>query len=338
MIAPRWRRYLLAFFGVPFGLLVLLPSACWVAAASRESETRTSAAPATGHFVRSGDVELFVQESGPVNGTPVLLVHGTGAWSAIWRPTMDALADAGYRAIALDLPPFGFSERPTVPRYDDAAQAARLLGLMEALDLRGAILVGHSFGARPTVEAVLRDASRVHALVLVDAALNPATANAITEPPAFPVRAAVSLPMIRNPLVATTLTNPLLTKRLFQQLIFDPNDATDDLVRMIRQQFVVERTTAALGTWVQQFVRSDAPALNHDRARYTMLTMPTLLIWGDKDDITPLSKGREILSLLPNAEMITLANTGHIPAIEDPEQFHRALLMFLTAKAPVVPP
>src|SRR5512145_2820711 len=86
-----------------------------IAASLREKASRTEAAPSTGRFVDAGDVEVFVQELGPTSGNPVLLVHGTGAWSAIWRETMEALAIEGYRAIALDLPPFGYSERPRAP-------------------------------------------------------------------------------------------------------------------------------------------------------------------------------------------------------------------------------
>ena len=70
---------------------------------------------------RSGGV--FVQEKGPADGIPVVLFHGTAAWSELWRRTSDALAAAGFRVIALDLPPFGFSDRPgSYTRQDQAAR------------------------------------------------------------------------------------------------------------------------------------------------------------------------------------------------------------------------
>src|SRR5262245_4895126 len=77
----------------------------------RETMTPAEAAPPSGRLVRAADIAVYVQEAGPATGHPVLLLHGTGAWSEIWRETMTALATAGYRAIAIDIPPFGFSEK-----------------------------------------------------------------------------------------------------------------------------------------------------------------------------------------------------------------------------------
>jgi pimeloyl-ACP methyl ester carboxylesterase len=327
-------RYLLFILGVPVALIAIVLVAFWTAAQWRETTARAAAAPASGHFVSGGDVEMFVQESGPADGPPVLLVHGTGAWGAIWRPTMDVLAQAGYRAIAVDLPPFGFSERPRDGPYDDAAQAARLLAVLEALEAHDVTLVGHSFGARPTVEAAMMEPGRVRLLVLVDAALSPSTSVAMAPQPALPIRAAVGTRWIREPLVAATLTNPWLTKRLLQQLIFDPADATDEQVRMVQAQFPVTGTTRALGSWLHFFLLGEANGMNQDPARYASLTMPTLLIWGEKDVITPPAMGQALLGLFPRADLVTLANAGHIPAIEDAASFHSSLLGFLSAHQP----
>jgi len=104
-----------------------------IAAARREVLSRSEAAPSTGQFIHAADVQMFVQEDGPSDGPPVVLIHGTGAWSEIWRGTMHALAGAGYRAIALDMPPFGFSTRPTSADYSDSAQARRILVTLDSL-------------------------------------------------------------------------------------------------------------------------------------------------------------------------------------------------------------
>ena len=326
--------YLALFAGFLLAVVVAVPGVLWLAASLRESSTRTEAAPATGRVVRGGDLEVFIQEEGPASGPPVVLIHGTGAWSGIWRETMDALAGAGYRAIALDLPPFGFSERPSPPRYDDEAQATRIIGVLDALSLGGVTLVGHSFGARPTVEAAFRDPSRVRLLVLVDAALN---LHAAVGPPSRPpwlLRLALSTPLLRDPLVASTLTNPLLTRPLLRKLILDPGDATDAQVRMLQQQLPIAGTTHALGLWLREFLSSDERSSSSDRTRYQALTMPTLLLWGRDDAITPLSQGQDLLTLVPNAELVILDHTGHIPAIEDAPAFNGALLRFLAAHSP----
>jgi pimeloyl-ACP methyl ester carboxylesterase len=120
--------------------------------------------------VRAHDLDLYIQEVGPESGQVVLLVHGTGAWSEIWRSTLERLAAAGYRAVAVDMAPFGYSEQPAAGDYTTASQGRRLAALVESLG-SPVVLVGHSFGARATVEAAMLAPERLRALVLVDAAL-----------------------------------------------------------------------------------------------------------------------------------------------------------------------
>ena len=94
-------------------LLVLAAIATfWVGASVRETGLREELAPSSGHLVPTRSGGVFVQEKGPADGVPVVLFHGTAAWSELWRHTIDALAAGGFRVIALDLPPFGFSDRP----------------------------------------------------------------------------------------------------------------------------------------------------------------------------------------------------------------------------------
>ena len=78
------------------------------AAVLRETQTAAQVAPSEGRFVDTAQGRIFVLEQGPADGVPVLLAHGTGAWAGLWQPVLEALAEKGYRAIAFDLPPFGF--------------------------------------------------------------------------------------------------------------------------------------------------------------------------------------------------------------------------------------
>ena len=145
-------------------------------------------------------------------------MHGTGAWSETWRESLDTLAAAGFHAAALDLPPFGHSERPARPRYSRADQARRILGVLDALGARRAILVGHSFGAGPTVEAALLAPERVRALILVDAALSIRPDGVPPRPAPAAVRTLLAVTPLRNALVATFLTNPLVHAALARRL------------------------------------------------------------------------------------------------------------------------
>jgi len=128
-------------------LVILLITSFRLAASIRETGKRAELAPRTGHLVPTNSGGVFVQEKGPADGIPVVLFHGTAAWSELWRRTSDALAAAGFHVIALDLPPFGFSDRQG--SYTRQDQAARINDVLGALKVAPAIIVGHSFGAVP---------------------------------------------------------------------------------------------------------------------------------------------------------------------------------------------
>src|SRR5262249_4345722 len=164
----KWFVYALLL--IVIGVSALL-GACRYQASRREIRTRVEAAPASGRFVRAGDVNLFIQELGPPGAAVVVGVRGRGAGRELGRGTLVATAAAGFHAVALDLPPFGYSERPAPPAYGRQDQARRILGVIDALGVRQATLVGHSFGGGPTMEAALLAPERVHALVLADAAI-----------------------------------------------------------------------------------------------------------------------------------------------------------------------
>lgn len=273
----------------------------------------------------------------------MVLVHGTGAWSEIWRETMHALAARGYRAIALDMPPFGFTSRPSNVDYGDDAQGRRILGVLDALGIERATLVGHSFGGRPTMQAAFLAPDRVERLVLVDAALDlertihhtpdstPPAPSVATGSPLL--RAALGVRPLRDAVVASTLTNPRLTGWLLSKLIANQDAVTAERVAMLQRPFVVTGSTSRLGEWLVPFATTRTTSLATDRWRYRTLCVPTLVLWGARDSITPLDQGEDLARLVPNARLVVLRDAGHIPAIENPRGFESALVAFLDTRA-----
>jgi pimeloyl-ACP methyl ester carboxylesterase len=320
------RRAVVAIVVVVIGLPAVVLVGFRTSAARRETLSATAAAPRRGRFVRAADIDMYVQEAGPDTGAPVLLVHGTGAWSEIWRRTLDTLGASGYHAVAIDLPPFGYSERPVTAQYGDEAQARRILGVIAALRLERVTLVGHSFGARPTMEAFFLDDSHIAQLVLVDAALGLDTTAAGV---GVAVRAALAIRPIRNAIVAATLTNPRMTARLLRGLVADTTAVTGARVAMLQQPFVRQGTTASYGQWSRSFIAVRDPSLATERVRYRGIRVPTLVMWGEADSVTPMPQGEEIARLIPASSWVSLPRVGHIPAIEAPALFNAELLRWL---------
>jgi len=308
-------------------LVAVLAAFRWQAGV-RETLSRTEAAPSRGRFVRAGDVEIYVQELGPPRAPVVLFIHGMGAWSELWRETLDVTAAAGFRAVAMDLPPFGFSERPVPGAYGRQYQARRIVGVIDALGVKRAMLVGHSFGGGPTMEAVLLAPERIRSLVLADAAIG------LDAEPGGPAAAVLRARPLRNALVATTVTNPHLTRRLLTRFVADPGSVTDARVQLLQAPLVVRGSTDAFGDWLVDFLTSRDVPLSARPDFYRAVTVPTLLIWGDRDTTTPLAQGQRLAQLIRGAQLTVMSGIGHMPQIEDPAQFNRLLLTFLRTLPP----
>jgi pimeloyl-ACP methyl ester carboxylesterase len=313
---------------ISLGLVALVLLVCLalagfrVSAAYRETVPVARLTPSDGRLIATRSGRIFVQERGPRNGVPVVLFHGTAAWSELWRPTMDTLAAAGFRAIAFDIPPFGFSDRPGT--YSRRDQAERVFDILSALGAENAIIVGHSFGAGAAVETVMREPSRARALVLVDAALG-LTGDASAEAPGL-----LQIKWLREVLVAATITNPLMTETLVKQLIARKRRAKL-YVEVLQRPMARENTTEDFGDWLLYFLASDREAMSAQRGNYANIRQKVSIIWGDADTVTPLEQARDLQTLMPAAKLRVLTGLGHIPQIEDPDAFTRALLDELAA-------
>lgn len=319
---PRRRSRARIAFWVAVALLalpMLVLAGFRTAAGLRETATASDLAPKHGQFVPTRSGRMFLQQKGPEGGKPVVLIHGTGAWSELWRPVIDHLAGIGFRVVALDMPPFGFSDRPQPPDYSRAAQAARIADTLAALGFESAYLVGHSFGAGPTVETVLRHPDKVRGLVLVAGAL-----GVSSDPVANPSGAlawTLDQRWLTNTLVSATGTNPLLTRQLLSMMIHRKDKADTQAVAILQRPMTLQHSTRDLGLWLRGFLSADRAALSADRNRYGAIKARTTLIWGDRDTLTPLDQARDINSLIGGSELIVMPAIGHIPQVEDPAAF-----------------
>ena len=115
-------------------------------------------------MVATGDIELAVRELG--DGPPVILIHGFPELAYSWRHQLPALAGAGYRAIAPDMRGYGGSDKPLqVADYTIQKLIGDVEGLMEALSIDKAVIIGHDWGAMLTWQMALLAPERMAGLV-----------------------------------------------------------------------------------------------------------------------------------------------------------------------------
>ena len=270
--------------------------------------------------------KVAVQLSGPETGRRIVLLHGTAAWSGFWRDVSAHLASQGWRVVAVDTPPFGWSERDPQGRYDRASQADRLAQLLRALG-GPAIIVGHSFGAGAAVElAAGKDAALVDSLILVDAAL-----GALDPPPGRgAVATALSFPPLGQVVTSAAVTNPPLTGPLLRSFLAR-KAAADPWLSTLKAPMRRQGTTAAYAAWLPNLLTVNDGARSRTRAGLERITAPSAIIWGAADTVTPPIQGKHLERLLNPRSAIYLPGVGHIPHIEDPEGFLAALDRSLNA-------
>ena len=314
----RLLRLLLTTVGWLLAALVLLLLAFRVAAAWREDD---EVRPAESQLVPTplGGVAALVE--GPADGPSILLVHGTAGWSGFWSRVSEHLAARGWRVIAIDLPPFGYSDRDPRARYDRASQAARLAAVLARTAGRPAVVVGHSFGAGAATELALRAPGRVRALVLVDAAL-----GEIDPPSAAPglAQRALGTGWIAQPVTSASVTNPLATGTLLRSMLAR-KDAADAWIPIIQQPMLRPGTTAGYAAWLPALFTADDGGWSRRSDRLARIAMPVELIWGEADTVTPIAQGERLAGLLRARALRRLPGVGHIPHIEDEAGFLAAL-------------
>lgn len=322
----RWGFYGFLVFSacVYFFLLVF----SWHAT-KRETQFAEDVAPAKGRYVKASDVSIFVQEAGPPDGMDVVLVPGIGGWSGTWPQTMTTLAQAGFHVVAIDLPPFGFSQRPETALYSKQDQADRILGVMDALSIQRAILVAHSSGGGPAVEAAALPAKRVRGLVLVDAELDIAFNRKSRPYPPFMVDRFLASPTLRDGAVAAFIANPLFARHLLKWLSNKRGAATEAWAELYRQPLRLKGTTAAISAWLPEWIVSVKSARSEDPETYRKLNIPIHLIWGDYDTIAPLEQAKELARLASNTTLRVIYGSGHLPHVEESQYFNYILLKSL---------
>ncbi|MEQ1773694.1 MAG: alpha/beta hydrolase, partial [Burkholderiales bacterium] len=322
----RWGFYGFLVFGVClYGFLLIF---AWHAG-QRETQSAEDVAPAKGRYVKAADVNIFVQEAGPPDGMDVVLVPGIGGWSGTWPQTMSMLAQAGYHVVALDLPPFGFSQRPEAALYSKQDQADRILGVMDALAIPRAILVAHSTGGGPAVEAATLPSKRVRALVLIGAELDIAFNRKHRTYPPFVIERFLSTPSLRDGVVSAFISNPLFSRHLLKWLSNKPGAATEAWAELYRQPLKLNGTTAAVSAWLPEWLASAKTARSEDPATYLKLNMPIHLIWGDYDTIAPVEQAQELARLASNTTLRIIYGAGHLPHVEETPFFNDMLLKSL---------
>ncbi|HYG10239.1 MAG TPA: alpha/beta hydrolase [Pyrinomonadaceae bacterium] len=271
-------------------------------------------------FVEIEGVRVHYQEAGERDAPAMLLIHGFCASNFVWNDALMPLAEAGFRVVAPDLVGFGFSGKPAGGEYTIEAQARILVGLMDALGINRATLVGSSYGGAVAAVCALDYAERIERLVLVGAVSN----DEIIRRPLLRLAA--------TPLMGELLAPVLLDARRFVKNHLRATYAAQngymlDPARITAHQRPL-RAAATHRAILRTLRRWRATRIEREAARFTQ---PTLLIWGAHDRDVPLRYGERLHKLIEHSRLFVFPNCGHLPQEERPQEFVSLVAKFCRA-------
>ncbi|HWQ21378.1 MAG TPA: alpha/beta hydrolase [Clostridia bacterium] len=234
-------------------------------------------------------------------GDPVVLLHGWGGQAASMTPLITGLRQQ-YRIVAFDLPGFGGSSPPPVP-WGTPEYAAFVEKAVASLGIARATYVGHSFGGRIALWLSSHRPEIVQALVLVDAAgIKPPTT--VKRRMRLIVYKTARM-LLRLPILGAK--GPALQERL-------------------AMRFGSADYKAVSGVMRSSFVKT--VNLDLSDCMHT-ITAPTLLIWGEKDQATPITDGRTMERLIQGSRLIAVAGAGHFSYLDSPSFVNAVVSAFL---------
>jgi pimeloyl-ACP methyl ester carboxylesterase len=261
------------------------------------------------------------------SGPPIVLIHGMLNSSSHWRAVALDLASE-YTVIAPDLIGHGDSAAPRGD-YSLGAHAASIRDLLAAIGIDQATIVGHSLGGGVAMQFFYQFPQRVERLVLISSGglgreVKPALRSA-----ALPgVSALLSLTIRPRLLGALAQGGARLRERGVRSGVYlqAAARALGPLQNADARQAFLHTLRAVIDVHGQRVSATDR--------LYLLESLPTMIVWGERDNTIPLAHGRNAHEAIPHSRFHTLAGAAHFPHLDDPEGLSQLLREFMQTTQP----
>ena len=238
----------------------------------------------------------------------VVLIHAFPLAGRLWRPQVDR-APAGWRFVTPDLPGFGGSSGPPARTMEEMAG-----GILKTLDeqgIRRAVIGGMSMGGYVTLALYRLAPERFSGMVLADT-----RATADTEGQREGRRKMIAMVAEKGP--------PAVADEMLPKLLGDTSQRQrPELATQVREMIERNSREAIAGAVEAMMGRPDSRPLLKE------ISVPTLVLCGDEDRLTPLSDSASLQASIPGSRLAVVRGAGHLSSLEDPDQFSSFLNAFL---------
>jgi pimeloyl-ACP methyl ester carboxylesterase len=274
--------------------------------------------------IHGHDVAYRAAGTGPV----VVLAHGMAGSSATWEPVIAGLAEH-FTVVAPDLPGHGASAKPDDGDYSLGALASGVRDLMVTLGHRQATIVGQSLGGGVAMQFAYQFPARCERLVLVGSGGLGREVTPLLRALAFP-GIELLFPVLFASVWRDAGRGVLATLR---RVGLRPSPYLGEIWRSY-ESLTDPATRAAFGRTLRSVVDLGGQRVSaHDRLPLAN-DIPTLIVWGENDDIIPSRHAAAARATLPRCRVELFDGVGHFPHCEAPERFRRVLTDFIESTEP----
>jgi len=278
------------------------------------SDLRQRYGSASQQVVDVDGLKIHYKDTGPKDAPVLLLLHGFGSSLQTWD-TWSTQLEQRYRVIRLDLPGFGLTGPSPVHDYSEQNDLATLTQFVDKLGLLNFSIIGHSMGGKMAWSLAASVPDRVKALVLMAPDGFPDTKDIGTKPYAMPSIMGVikfSLPKY-------------LVRKSIEPAFFDAKALDESLVNRYYDMLRAPGVRAAILERANQTIYTDPVP------RLKKITAPTLLIWGEQDQMIPSSNAQSYANVLAISQTMLLPNLGHLLQEEQPDVAVKLVTDFLNS-------
>jgi pimeloyl-ACP methyl ester carboxylesterase len=310
-------------------------------------------------LIETNDIRLAVYEAGPIDGKPVVLLHGFPELAFSWRHQMPALAAAGYRVIAVDQRGFGKSDRPPqVADYHMRELTADMEGLLDALGFEQAVFVGHDWGSFVVWSLPFYAPERVAGLASLNLPflprrpVDPITllATAFGEdnyigyfqepgPAEALLEADVARSMrffMRRPSTAPERSQLNLDGFALQKTLQRPEEDWPGEMFLEDEEmevYVEAYEAGGFGGPLNYYRNMTANWQDMERfqpaGQAVRIDLPVLMLVAEKDPVLPPALAADLKDYCPQAEVHLIEGSGHWTQQEKPEEVNRLMVAWL---------
>lgn len=270
-----------------------------------------TSSPEIGLSINAANIETNYHDAG--EGQPLVLFHGSGpgvSAFANWRLVISPLSK-NFRVVAPDMVGFGFSEKPEGLQYNMQTWLNHALGILDALEIEKAHVIGNSFGGALSIALAIHAPERIERLVLMGSVgLD------------FELTAGLDTTWGYTPSIENM-------KKLLDIFAYDRSLVTDELAKLRYEASIRPGVQEAYSAMFPAPRQNGIKAMASDEADIAKIDHETLLVHGLDDLVIPVSSSERLLRLIPNSQLHIFRKCGHWTQIEQNARFIQLVENFL---------